>query len=70
MAEKPVRSGLPEWDGKEFTVDDPRVPALIRARVRNDYQPGCQLFFADTKSGGEWWLMKDEELIGAYWTIE
>lgn len=68
--EKPMRSGLEEWDGEEFALDDPRIPTSIKARVLYDYRSGYQLFFADTKNGGEWWLMKNEELIGAYWVIE
>jgi hypothetical protein len=63
-----IPSGDPAWNVQEFSVDDPRIPSPIRASVRRDWQPGCHLFFADTKKSGEWWLLDEEgELIEAYW---
>jgi hypothetical protein len=33
--------------------------------------PGWELYFADTRLGGEWWLFDDTgELIDAFWLEE
>ncbi|TRZ66905.1 MAG: hypothetical protein D4S02_06020 [Rhodocyclaceae bacterium] len=65
-----VRSGDPEWDGRSFKLDDPRIPAPIRERAKIYYQPGFRLFFTDTSYGGEWWLLDGENLIEAFWLTE
>jgi len=65
---KRLRSGLPEWDGRQFAHDDPRVPLPIRQQVARRGMPDWALYFADTAQGGEWWLLDDEgELIDAFW---
>ncbi|MBK6651928.1 MAG: hypothetical protein IPG42_20905 [Betaproteobacteria bacterium] len=51
----------------QFDVDDLRIPQPIRAQIARDARPGDYLFFADTKVGGEWWLMDGEQLVEAYW---
>jgi hypothetical protein len=60
-------SGLPEWDGLAFALDDPRVPKSIAVRARSDFGEGYPLFYAHTPEGGEWWLMDGENLLEAYW---
>lgn len=62
-----VPSGLPEWDGLAFSLDDPRVPEGIAARVRADFGEGCPLFYTHTPQGDEWWLMDGDTLLEAYW---
>lgn len=65
---KPVRSGQPEWDGQRFAFDDPRIPEGIRERVLEMAGPGWELYFTDTRQGGEWWLLDDTgELAEAFW---
>jgi hypothetical protein len=64
---QPVPSGLPEWDGLVFALDDPRVPEGIAARVRADFGEGYPLFYTHTPRGGEWWLMDGDNLLEAYW---
>jgi len=65
---KRPRSGLPEWDGQQFAFDDPRIPLPIRQSVISKAQAGDTLYFADTETGGEWWLMNNAgELIEAFW---
>lgn len=62
------RSGLPEWDGQQFAFDDPRVPLPIRQQVLRLAQPGWELYFAETDSGGEWWLFDEwENLVETFW---
>jgi hypothetical protein len=63
----PIRCGEAEWDGQEFDIEDARIPEPIRAAVARDYRLGYALYFADTKEGGEWWLLDGENLIEAYW---
>lgn len=66
-----LRSGLPEWDGRQFAHDDPRVPLPIRQQVARRIEPGWALYFADTAQGGEWWLLDDAgELIESFWLTE
>jgi hypothetical protein len=68
---KRPRSGLPEWDGQQFAFDDPRIPLPIRQSVTSLAQAGDRLYFAETDTGGEWWLLDDEgELIEAFWLTE
>jgi hypothetical protein len=63
-----IPRGDPAWDEQEFAIDDPRIPAPIRESVLRVWQPGCRLYFIDTKEGGEWRLLDEEgELIEAYW---
>jgi Putative addiction module component len=45
-----VPSGLPEWDGLAFALDDPRVPKSIAARVRADFGEGYPLFYTHRMS--------------------
>ena len=59
-------SGLPEWDGLAFALDDPRVPPSIAARAQADFGD-YPLIHAHTPEGGEWWLMDDDDLLEAYW---
>lgn len=63
----PVPSGSPEWDGLAFTLDDPRVPEGIAARIRADFGEGYSLSYAHTPQGGEWWLMDGDNPLEAYW---
>jgi hypothetical protein len=68
---KYLRSGEPEWDGECFAFDDPRIPEEIRTRVSETAGPGWELYFADTRQGGEWWLLDDAgELMEAFWVEE
>lgn len=65
---KHLRSGLPEWDGQQFAVDDPRIPLPIRQQIAHRAEPGWELYFADTAHGGEWWLLDaDGGLIESFW---
>jgi hypothetical protein len=59
-------SGLPDWDGLAFALDDPRVPQSIAARARANFGD-YPLFYLHTPEGGEWWLMDDDNLLEAYW---
>jgi len=59
--------GVPEWDGQHFEIDDPRVPGAVRARVKRLPLDQYHLFYANTTSRGEWWLMVGDELVKAYW---
>ena len=67
---KTLRSGLPEWDGKRFELDDPRVPPTIR-QLAQDLAGGntdWYFFFADTHEGGEWWLFDAvDEFAESFW---
>jgi hypothetical protein len=68
---KSLRSGLPAWDGLRFEFDDPRVPESIRQSVATMAQADWELYFADTREGGEWWLLDDTgKLIEAFWLEE
>ncbi len=60
-------SGLPEWDGQAFALNDPRVPPRIAARVRAEFGEHYPLFYAHTPQGGEWWLMDGDNLLESYW---
>lgn len=62
----PTPSGLPEWDGLAFELDDPRVPEAIAARIRADFGAGYTLCYAHTPQGGEWWLLEGDHLLEAY----
>ena len=63
-----LRSGLPEWDGRQFAHDDPSVPLPIRQQVAALAEPDGKLYFADTPQGGEWWLLDAEGgLIESFW---
>lgn len=64
---RPPPSGLLEWHGEEFSLDDPRVPEEIRQRIREDFGEGFQLFYTHTRDGGEWRLIDGDELLEAYW---
>jgi len=65
---KYLRSGLPEWDGQQFAMDDPRIPLPIRQSVDNLAEANDTLYFADTDNGGEWWLIDaDGELRESFW---
>lgn len=69
MASHP-RCGLPEWNGQQFAIDDPRIPLPIRQQVARLAEPGWTLHFADTAQGGEWWLLDDAgELIESFWLM-
>lgn len=62
------RSGLPEWDGQPFVLDDPRIPLAIRQSVASRAAADDTLFFADTETGGEWWLIDASgELRESFW---
>ncbi|WP_428828319.1 hypothetical protein ACLIKD_10690 [Azonexus sp. IMCC34842] len=58
---KRPRSGLPEWDGQQFAFDDPRIPLPIRQSLARLAQADDRLYFADTDTGGEWWLLDEAE---------
>ena len=60
-------SGLPEWDGQAFALNDPRVPPAIAARVRAEFGEHYPLIYAHTPEGGEWWLMDGDNLLESYW---
>ena len=63
-----LRSGLPEWDSQPFAIDDPRIPLAIRQSVVSLAAADDTLFFADTDSGGEWWLIDaNGELRECFW---
>lgn len=65
---KTLRSGQPAWDGQSFALYDPRIPAPIRQRVAAVARAGWELYFADTKAGGEWWLLDEAgELVETFW---
>lgn len=64
---KPSRCGKPEWNNLAFPLDDPRIPAQIKEAASALYQPGDTLYFADTDQGGEWWLMRGDNLIEVFW---
>lgn len=65
---EPLRSGRPEWDGQQFACDDPRIPLAIRQSVAQMAQADDRLYFADTKEGGEWWLLDGKGgLIESFW---
>jgi len=62
------RSGLPEWDGQAFDLDDQRIPAEIREAASNLASPADKLYFVETAAGGEWWLIDATgELIESFW---
>jgi len=64
------RSGLPEWDGQQFALNDPRIPEGIRAAANRMVSEGDTFWFNDTREGGEWWLMDDSgELIESFWLV-
>ena len=65
---KRMPRGKPEWDGQLFDLDDERIPEPIRAAICKHYRAGYTIYFADTKEGGEWWLLDGEELVEAFWT--
>lgn len=65
---KTLRSGHPAWDGLCFNVHDPKIPEPIRQSAAALAQPGWTLCFADTETGGEWWLFDNcGELVEAFW---
>ena len=65
---KTMRSGQPAWNGQSFALDDPRIPESIRQSAAALAQSGSTLCFADTETGGEWWLLDDTgELVEAFW---
>jgi len=62
------RSGRPEWDGQQFALNDPRIPASIRVAPGRIASVGDMLWFCHTKDGGEWWLMDAfGDLIESFW---
>jgi len=65
---KTLHSGLPAWDGLRFEFNDPRVPESIRQSVAVMAQADWELYFSDTDTGGEWWLLDDMgDLVEAFW---
>lgn len=70
---KIIRSGDPDWDGREFDLDDPRVPPAIRALIPTyaGFNEFWSLYFCDTDAGGEWWLFDDAgDLVDAIWAVD
>ena len=68
---EPLRNGRPEWDGQEFSYDDPRIPPAIRQSVAPIAQTDDRLYFSDTKEGGEWWLLDGEgELVESFRLVD
>lgn len=62
-----TNGGVSAWDGQQFDVDDPRVPEVVRARIKSLHLDKYQLFYASAPKRGEWWLMVGDELVDGYW---
>ena len=60
-------SSKPTWGNQAFPLDDPRIPAPIREAASALHKPSDTLYFVDTDQGGEWWLMRGDNLVEAFW---